>query len=75
MPKKDVALILAGMGKPKGPSIAPPVGEDASAEPMGDLNTAAQDILDAIKAEDAQGLAGALGAFFDMKDTDSGSEG
>jgi hypothetical protein len=64
--KQPGLAVLLGVGKK---SSAPTPGQDADegGKADGDLETAAGDILAAIKGNDAQALASALSSFMDMR--------
>lgn len=66
MANPKLGLILAGLKGPPPASAAPPQGDmdgDEGAAPGGDEEAIAKDVLAAIEAKDAQGLASALRSF------------
>lgn len=71
--KKGVAaMIVAGLPKPI--SSSKPGVEDSSKDEMSDEAMAASDILEAISAKDASGLASALKDFVSMCESSSEEE-
>lgn len=73
--KKKAALAILAV-KPKGPPMPDDKaeGDDSGEGDMG-LESAASDVMDAMKADDAKGMATALKAFFEQCDAAPHEEG
>ena len=63
--KKAVSIIIAKAGKPSMPE-GPEEDKDEGPEDMEGMKTAAEEIMSAIDAKDADALAQALKSFYEM---------
>jgi len=70
--KKPSLALLIGMGKGKGPkAVEDAPSEESINDEEGSSLDAAHALLDAIKADDAEGVDAALKAHYDLCDDDS----